>query len=56
MEEGGTEKTSGGRFARATRKTDEGREQARLGHGAKHVLKPTRRADGGMPPTEETMP
>jgi hypothetical protein len=40
MEEGGTEKASGGRFPRVTRKTDEdeGRARARLGHGAKHVL------------------
>jgi hypothetical protein len=41
MAEGRTEKASGGRFARVTRKTDEGRERgrgrARPGHGAKHV-------------------
>jgi hypothetical protein len=40
MEEGGTEKASGGRFVRVTRKTDEDEGRARLGRGAKHVQMP----------------
>jgi hypothetical protein len=42
MEEGGTEKASGGRFARVARETDEdeGRGRARLGHGANRILVP----------------